>query len=67
MMLVVKDNGKGFDPRAIKQANADRDRISLGLTGLQERLVLAGGELVIHSQPDKGTTLIALLPLLSAS
>jgi signal transduction histidine kinase len=60
LMLAVKDNGVGFDPKA---PDSDNSRLHLGLTGLQERLVLIGGELVIHSNLGQGTTLVALVPI----
>ncbi|MBZ0309978.1 MAG: hypothetical protein K8I82_28205, partial [Anaerolineae bacterium] len=64
IMLSVNDNGRGFDRKNQAQK---KDRLSLGLTGLQERLALVGGELIIHSQPGRGTTLIALLPMAAES
>ncbi len=59
VMLSVADDGIGFER---SQPLVRQNRLSLGLTGLQERLALVGGELIIHSQTNKGTTLIALLP-----
>ncbi len=35
----------------------------LGLTSMKERLKLAGGELSIQSEPTRGTTILALVPL----
>jgi signal transduction histidine kinase len=34
----------------------------LGLTSMQERLRLAGGELSVNSQPNVGTTIHACIP-----
>lgn len=50
----VADRGRGFDMAA---ALARRD--SLGLTGLEERVRLAGGRLEIVSQKEQGTRLHA--------
>ena len=58
VVLFVEDNGAGFDTEA---ALASTER--LGLRGMRERLALAGGTLVIESEPGKGTTLIVRIPL----
>lgn len=55
IVLVVKDNGKGFDI-TIKKEN------SFGLIGMRERVEMLNGELNIHSQPNAGTTVIIKLP-----
>jgi signal transduction histidine kinase len=52
--VVVADDGRGFDP-----ANANSG--GFGLTGMRERVELAGGELDIDSGPS-GTTVKARLP-----
>ncbi len=48
--LVVEDDGKGFDTTKLNF----RDSSCLGLMGMEERVSLIGGELVIESQPGKG-------------
>jgi signal transduction histidine kinase/PAS domain-containing protein len=53
---IVEDNGRGFDP-----ATTPKDR--LGVLGMRERVALAGGELVVESAPNRGTTVIARIPL----
>jgi signal transduction histidine kinase len=60
LMIGIRDNGKGFDPKQQKHLS---EHLSLGLTGLEERLMLVGGKLVIHSIPGEGTTLVAILPM----
>jgi signal transduction histidine kinase len=56
--LTVHDSGIGFDPvEAIKGRG-------LGLISMKERLNLVGGELSIESQPGKGTTIRADVPLI---
>ena len=55
--LTVSDSGNGFDPHA-----AVRGR-GLGLTSMEERLKVVGGQLVIHSQRGRGTTIHAVAPL----
>ncbi len=55
--LVVRDCGIGFDSAAALKGNA------LGITYMKERLKLVGGEIVIESQPQHGTTIRARVPL----
>jgi PAS domain S-box-containing protein len=54
--LTVHDGGVGFDPDT-----AFRGR-GLGLTSMQERVKLVNGDIVITSQPKRGTTLRACVP-----
>jgi signal transduction histidine kinase len=55
VQLTVRDDGCGFDPAA---ANG-----GFGLTGMRERVMLAGGELKIDAAPGRGTTVFATIPL----
>ena len=57
--LTVKDSGAGFDREA---TNASR---GLGLISMEERLKLVKGTLSIDSQPKRGTTVHARVPLCS--
>jgi signal transduction histidine kinase len=50
----VQDDGKGFDKRAVR---------GLGLLGMEERVSRLGGKFQIDSQPGRGTTISAALPL----
>jgi signal transduction histidine kinase len=59
--LTVSDPGAGFDAQAAKQGRG------LGLTSMEERLRLINGKLSIESQPNRGTTLHARVPLSSES
>jgi PAS domain S-box-containing protein len=55
--LTVQDWGIGFDPQeAIKGRG-------LGLTSMQERLKLVGGQLSFGSKPQRGTTIHARVPV----
>ena len=60
LQLTVRDTGLGFDPD-----NAIDGR-GLGLTSMNERLKLVGGELLIKSRPNRGTTIVARVPRLPA-
>jgi len=55
--LVVSDEGKGFDPAATKENRG------IGLITMQERVSLVDGELRIESQPGRGTTVHARVPI----
>jgi signal transduction histidine kinase len=55
-IAVVEDEGIGFDPI---HAGVGR----LGLVGMRERVMLAGGLLEIESEPQRGTTVIARVPI----
>ena len=52
--LVVTDNGKGFDP--------GRDDDGLGLAGMNDRVRLLGGRLVVESRPGGPTRVAATIP-----
>ena len=57
--LTVHDSGRGFDPEEAIQGRG------LGLTSMRERLKLVNGELSIHSQLERGTTIKASVPFSS--
>jgi signal transduction histidine kinase len=57
LQLAIQDDGCGFD------ATLKRDRPSLGLAGMLERVHLGGGELDIESAPGHGTTVLAWVPI----
>ncbi len=62
LQLVIRDDGVGFDSKGVLEA-AQRGA-TLGLVGMQERVWLAGGHIEIHSQPMRGTEIIARFPVL---
>jgi signal transduction histidine kinase len=51
----VADEGNGFDPRVSTEG--------FGLTGMRERVTLAGGTLEVRSTPGDGTTIVAAVPV----
>jgi PAS domain S-box-containing protein len=55
--LTVRDSGIGFDPQEAMKGRG------LGLTSIRERLKLVNGDLSIDSQPQRGTTIQARVPL----
>lgn len=56
IVLVVGDDGLGFDPEA------PRPNSSFGLTGMAERVALAGGTLLVHSAAGRGTVVTVMIP-----
>ena len=57
IVLIIADNGRGFDP--LDKLNRDA---GIGLIGMQERAALIGGTLEIESAPDEGTTIFVRVP-----
>lgn len=55
LVLRVEDDGKGFDSKNV--------RAGIGLLGMRERVIAAGGEFSIDSMPGHGTKIFAWLPL----
>jgi len=56
VMLEVSDNGRGISE------NDHVNPVTLGLRGIQERVVLFGGRLEFQSEPNKGTTVRVWMP-----
>ncbi|MCU1717515.1 transporter substrate-binding domain-containing protein [Pseudomonas sp. 5P_3.1_Bac2] len=57
LCLSVIDDGQGFAPEQRKPGQ------SFGLVGMQERVLMLGGELQIDSLPGEGTTLLVRVPV----
>ena len=55
-LLEVRDDGRGFDPVAIRQK-------SFGLAGMKERVLMLGGEIDVASSPGKGTSIRVRVPV----
>jgi signal transduction histidine kinase len=59
LLVIVEDNGRGFQPEVPLQV---KERGGLGLVGINERVALVGGKLNIESAPDCGSTLAIRIP-----
>ncbi len=57
IQLIVRDEGKGFD---VEEARTTR---GLGLVSMQERVHLVHGSLGVESEPGRGTSVLAVIPL----
>jgi signal transduction histidine kinase len=60
-ILMIADNGKGFDVQSVIDSYEDRG--SLGMVNLRERTELLNGLLDLQSQPGQGTKIIVYIPL----
>ena len=54
IVLEIIDNGKGFNP--------DSPHAGFGLKGMQERVDVLAGEIIINSQKTKGTYIQVFIP-----
>lgn len=61
VLATVQDNGCGFDARDWHRLCAEGNH--LGLLGSEERVTLLGGEFCVESEPGKGATVYAEIPL----
>lgn len=59
LILIVDDNGSGFDAKNSETKDASK---GLGLVGMRERASLVGGEFEIESRPGKGTAIFVRIP-----
>ena len=59
--LSIEDDGQGFDAAHMLHARGPVER--LGLTLMQERMVLLGGECVVESAPGRGTQIMAQMTI----
>lgn len=57
LSLQIEDDGAGFNPQEIEPG------LSIGLSGMRERVILSGGSLDIDSEAGSGTCLTAEFPL----
>jgi len=54
--VTIKDNGTGFDPKLVQES-------SFGLLGMNERIDLLKGEMLVESSPGNGTTIMFRIPV----
>ena len=59
--LIVEDNGRGFDADQVLHHRA------IGLTSMQERAALIGGQVEFETAPGRGTTVFARVPIRAAA
>jgi signal transduction histidine kinase len=62
MRLSVRDDGRGFEPAAVRQASDDSQPRHFGLWFMRERIEACGGSFGVEAAPGRGTTIWAVLP-----
>lgn len=60
VVLLIRDNGPGFDPRTVAARSNGKH---WGLAGMRERAELIGARLTIASAPGSGSEIRVVLPL----
>jgi PAS domain S-box-containing protein len=63
LSLLVRDNGRGFDPAMLISPRSGGG--GFGLVSMRERAELSGGSFSVESLPEKGTTVQASWPAAS--
>ena len=63
VILVVKDDGKGFDPAKDRLSQSGVNGTGIGLMIMQERVASVDGSLTIRSAKGKGTLIKAEIPI----
>lgn len=63
VMLDVKDDGIGFDPKGHRPLSDNGASGGFGLTAMRERVEKLGGRLLVESAPGDGASVVAALPL----
>ncbi|HEV7890047.1 MAG TPA: chemotaxis protein CheB [Pyrinomonadaceae bacterium] len=59
-VLIVEDDGRGFDPEEVTVNESGR---GMGLVGMRERASLVGGSIEVESTPGEGTAVFARVPV----
>jgi len=62
VILIIKDNGVGFDQNGVLPAPGEKER-GIGLLGMRERVHAAGGTIEIKSRRKKGTMVKVVLSI----
>ncbi len=61
LQAVVEDRGKGFDPNKLDQSAGPGQRV--GIISMAERAKALGGQLIVKTKREKGTSVSLRLPL----
>ena len=62
--LDVHDDGQGFDPHN-ETSSSDQGGGGFGLQVMRQRVGQIGGEVLIESSPEQGTTLVVQIPIVN--
>lgn len=58
--ILISDNGKGFDIRKLSSVHKKQ---GLGVSGIEERVRILGGEMQLFSEPAMGTSIKVNIPV----
>jgi signal transduction histidine kinase len=59
--LLIRDDGVGFDTKGVQEKVSRGE--GFGLSGIQDRVRLVGGQIAIESEPGLGTSIRVRLPV----
>ena len=62
-VLIIEDDGVGFDADRTMSSNGKKGSGGLGLVGMRERTALFGGTLEIETREGEGTAIFARIPV----
>jgi signal transduction histidine kinase len=62
ILLVVEDNGIGFQPPPLRGPQATEREEHIGLRGMRDRVDLIGGTFDLESKPGQGTRIMVKIP-----
>jgi PAS domain S-box-containing protein len=60
LLLRIQDDGRGFDPNAVKSVR--RKGEGIGLSNMRERAAILGATCEVESAPNQGTTITVRVP-----
>jgi two-component system sensor histidine kinase DegS len=63
LILLIKDDGQGFDLTRLSDKKQERSESGFGLEGMRERVELLKGTMGINSKPGEGTEINLSIPL----
>lgn len=63
LILLIKDDGNGFDLTTLPDKKRKRSESGFGLEGMKERVELLKGSMSINSKPGEGTEINLSIPL----
>ncbi|HBO69986.1 MAG TPA: hypothetical protein DD658_07585 [Deltaproteobacteria bacterium] len=61
--MEIEDDGVGFDLEDVRESARKGTFKGLGILGMEERIALLDGKLTVRSEPGKGTTVQASVPI----
>lgn len=63
LSIVIDDDGRGFDPKAIAADSQSKNSSGMGLAFMRERVKYIDGRLFVHTEPGAGTRITINMPI----